>query len=175
MKNKMLMQFLNIGLFIFTITPLMAQITEIIAIDSVKYKIGDKIKMGKAMNDLPEYSFAIQYPKENMGNFKKSTIQANDSLIIIGITETTSLGDYNVKCQSPRDKAEDFYYSYFFTFNKSIVSGEVVSKNSNYFVAPTSEKALEQIKKAKEKLDLGLITKDEYEKKINELKKYIKD
>jgi len=47
--------------------------------------------------------------------------------------------------------------------------------NSKYFVAPTSEKALEHIKKVKEKLDLGLITKNEYEKKINELKKYFKD
>ena len=37
------------------------------------------------------------------------------------------------------------------------------------------KKVLTNKLKAKEKLDLGLITKDEYEKKINELKKYIKD
>lgn len=37
----------------------------------------------------------------------------------------------------------------------------------------TNNEAIEQLKKAKEKLDLGLITKDEYDKKVNELKKYI--
>jgi hypothetical protein len=173
MKNIISLKFLKIALLLIITTSLKAQITEIVAIDSVKYKIGDKIKMGKAMNGLPEFSYAIQYTKEDVGTLQKSKVPAYDSLLIVGITENTKFNDYNVKCH--RKIAADLYTTYYFTFNKAIETGEIVSKNSKYFVAPTSEQALEQIKKAKEKLDLGIITKDEYDKKVNELKKYIKD
>jgi hypothetical protein len=129
--------------------------------------------MGTAMNGLPEFSYAIQFIKEDFGTLQKSQVSSYDSLVIVAITQNIKLNDYNVKCHRKTDT--DFYTTYTFIFNKAIESGEVVSKNPQYFVAPTSQQALEQLKKAKEKLDLGLITKDEYDKKVNELKKYIKD
>jgi hypothetical protein len=173
MKNIISLKLLKIVIFLLITTSLKAQITEIIAVDSVKYKIGDKIKMGVAMNGLPEFSYVIQYMKENVGTLHKSKVSSGDSLVIVEITENTKLNDYNVKCL--RKFSADIYTTYYFTFNKAIETGEVVSKNSKYFVAPTSEQALEQIKKAKEKLDLGIISQSDYDKKVNELKKYIKD
>ena len=50
--------------------------------------------------------------------------------------------------------------------------GEIKSKNPSF---RTSDEAMAELKKAKEKLDLGLITKDEYDKVVIELKKYIKE
>jgi hypothetical protein len=154
-------------------TILNAQITSISAIDSVDYKVGDKIKMGKAMNGQPEFTYAIQYTKENVTTLRKSTVAAPDSLVIVSITENTKFNDYNVKCH--RQITADVYTTYSFVFNKAIETGEIVSKNLKYFVAPTSEQALEQVRKAKEKLDLGLITKEEYDKIVEENKKYIKN
>jgi hypothetical protein len=174
MKNIISLKFLKIVLLLIITTSLKAQITEIVAIDSIKYKIGDKIKMGKAMNGLPEFSHMFQWSKDDVGTLQKVTSPSYDSIEIVSIKENTKIkDDYNVRCK--RVISSDFYITYSITFNKAIESGEIVSKNSKYFVAPTSEQALEQIKKAKEKLDLGLITKDEYDKKVNELKKYIKD
>jgi hypothetical protein len=153
-----------------------AQITDLLAVDSIHYKVGDKIKMGKAMNGLPEFSNVIQYSKDDVTTLRKPKSPAHDSLVIVGISDNIKQNDYSVKCHYYYlQNTTDSYMTYVFIFNKAIKSGEVISKNPNYFVAPTSEQALEQLKKAKEKLDLGLITKDDYDKKVNELKKYINE
>ena len=176
MKNISFLQLSKIVFVLLLTTSLNAQITEITAVDSIKYKVGDKIKMGKAMNGLPEFSNVIQYTKDNVSTLRKPKTPAYDSLVIVGITENTKENDYNVKCHYYYLKnTPDEYMTYTFIFNKAIKTGEAVSKNPKYFVAPTSEQALEQIKKAKEKLDLGIITKDEYDKIMNELKIYIKE
>lgn len=171
MKNIIVQPFLKTILFLLLTTSLKAQITEITAIDSSKYKIGDKIKMGKAMNGLPEFSYCINFSKDDASTLQKTKSASFDSLVIVKIFENTHYNDFTVQCR--RNVSADYYVTYSFIFNKAIETGEVVSKNPKYFVAPTSEQALEQLKKAKEKLDLGLITKDEYDKKVNELKKYI--
>jgi hypothetical protein len=131
--------------------------------------------MGKAMNELPKFSFAIQYDKNDFAStIQEVSKQVLDSLTIISISESPSVkGDYTVECSSISLNNSPLIYS--FIFNKAIETGEVISKNPKYFVAPSSEEALKQLKKAKEKLDLGLITKAEYDKKVNELKKYIKE
>lgn len=53
-------------------------------------------------------------------------------------------------------------------FESAIEQGEVLT--TGY----TSDSALQELKKAKEKFDLGLITEEEYEAKKTELSKYIK-
>lgn len=58
--------------------------------------------------------------------------------------------------------------NYFFKIEDAIASGEVKSKGM------TSDEALSELKKAKDKLDLELITPKEYEKIKKELSKYIK-
>lgn len=169
----MLNKYFQLVLFILFSITVNAQITEVFAVDSIKYKVGDKIKMGKAMNGLPEFSYCIQFSKDDVSTLQKTKSPSFDSLEIVSITENTKLSDFNVRCR--RNVGTDYYITYSFIFNKAIETGEVISKNPKYFVAPTSEQALEQLKKAKEKLDLGLITKDDYDKKVNELKKYIKE
>lgn len=158
------------------ITKANAQITEFVGFDSMKYKIGDKIKMGKAMGGQSEFSWVLQYTQDDVSTLRKPKSAAFDSLVVVGITENTKFNDYNVKCHYYYlTNSRDSYMTYSFVFNKAIESGEVVSKNSKFIVHPTSEQALEQIKKAKEKLDLGIITKEEYDAKVNELKQYIKE
>jgi hypothetical protein len=53
-------------------------------------------------------------------------------------------------------------------FESTIDFGEITSKGM------TSDDALSELKKAKDKLDLGIITKEEYEAKRTELVKFIK-
>ncbi len=58
--------------------------------------------------------------------------------------------------------------NYFFNIEDAIQVGEIQPKGM------TSDKALNELKKAKEKLDLGLITQEDYDKLKIELSKYIK-
>lgn len=53
-------------------------------------------------------------------------------------------------------------------FENAIENGEIKS------FGMTSDEALSELKKAKDKLDLGLITKEEFDNKKSELSKYIK-
>jgi hypothetical protein len=174
MKHTTLMQFLIIGFLISVATPLKAQLTEITAVDGVKYKIGDKLKMGQPVDASPSFRHIYMAFGDKLSDMKECKTPALDSIQIISMKEKSDVkGEYVVI--SRMDVTSKMFFSFRIAFNKAIETGEIVSKNSNYFVAPTSEKSLEQLKKAKEKLDLGLITKAEYDKKVIELKKYIKD
>lgn len=53
-------------------------------------------------------------------------------------------------------------------FENALASGEIVG------LGMTSDKALEELKKAKDKLDLGIITQEEYDKIKSELMEFIK-
>jgi len=55
-----------------------------------------------------------------------------------------------------------------FFIEDAIVNGEIKS------IGMTSDEALSELKKCKEKLELGVITQEEYDKKKSELMKYIK-
>lgn len=153
---------------------LIAQISSIVGIDSVEYKVGDKIKMGKAMEGLPEYTYVLQWVKEDVSTLQKSTTASYDSIEIVSISLNSKYNDYNVVCHR-KIPSTTTYITYSIVFNKAIESGEVISRNKNYYVVPTSNQALEQLKNAKEKLALGLITQDEYNQKLIELKKFIKE
>jgi hypothetical protein len=65
-------------------------------------------------------------------------------------------------------KGFTFADNYWFNIEDAISTGEVKSKGM------TSDEALTELKKAKDKLDLGLITEEEYEAKKLELSKFIK-
>ena len=58
--------------------------------------------------------------------------------------------------------------NYSFHIEDAIASGEVKTKGMS------SDQALSDLKRAKDKLDLGLITKEEYDKIKEKLRKYIK-
>tara|TARA_R110001632_G_scaffold140588_2_gene256618 strand:+ start:236 stop:760 length:525 start_codon:yes stop_codon:yes gene_type:complete len=59
-------------------------------------------------------------------------------------------------------------YTYFFWLKDAIDTGEIVGKGY------TSDGALSELKKSKDKLDLGLISQEEFNSKRKELAKYIK-
>jgi len=59
-------------------------------------------------------------------------------------------------------------FTYVFFLKECIDSGEIIGKGY------TSDKALSELKIAKDKLDLGLITQEEFNKIKNKLSKYIK-
>lgn len=65
-------------------------------------------------------------------------------------------------------KGMTFIDNYFLFIEDAIVSGEI---NSSVI---TSDEALNKLKKEKDKLDLGLITQEEFDKIKEELSKYIK-
>jgi hypothetical protein len=58
--------------------------------------------------------------------------------------------------------------TYYFWLNDAISHGEVMGKGMN------SDQALIELKKCKDKLDLGLISEEEFNVKRNELSKFIK-
>ena len=59
-------------------------------------------------------------------------------------------------------------FTYFFWLKDAVDTGEIVGKGYS------SDGALTELKKAKDKLDLGLITQEEFDSKRKELSKYIK-
>jgi len=58
----------------------------------------------------------------------------------------------------------------FVDFESALQSGELIGKKGSI----SSADAINELKKAKEKLDLGLITVEEYDKKKSEMIKFIK-
>lgn len=72
---------------------------------------------------------------------------------------------YKVQLQTKGTSSID---NYFFNLEDAIVAGEIKSKGM------TSDEAMKELKTAKDKLDLGLITQAEYDKVKAELIKYIK-
>lgn len=72
---------------------------------------------------------------------------------------------YKVQLQTKGTSSID---NYFFNLEDAIVAGEIKSKGM------TSDQAMKELKTAKDKLDLGLITQAEYDKVKAELIKYIK-
>jgi hypothetical protein len=133
--------------------------------DGSVYKVGDKIEFGS--------------PSGTNGKFV--TIQKMDiagTLYVVGAEAIntsaeikkirvggTSRAGYKVSFQTKGMTGID---NYFLNIEDAITVGEVKS------FGMTSDQALAALKKAKDKLDLGLITQEEYEKIKSELTPFIK-
>ncbi len=127
------------------------------------YKPGDKIKIGKPFH----------------GNTFTFITQGDGLLTPIEILTSSAMGE-QVEIKSvwvSGLKKSGFFVSiwaksgtisgYGINLEKAIESGEIVSN------VMTSDEALTELKKAKDKLDLGLITAEQYEKIKSELSKII--
>jgi len=129
--------------------------------DSCLFKIGDKLKIGQPSSGNL-FSFITNdflNTADNLSN-KISNEQVEIKQIVnIG---NSKMG-YHVKIQVIGGQGK-----YVIKLEDAIASGELKS------LCMTSNEALQQLKKAKEKLDLGLITQEEYDKIKAELAKYIK-
>jgi hypothetical protein len=141
------------------------QFTSYIAKDGSTYKVGDKVSFGTpsgvngkfvtitnmdiAGNVFPVGAGAIN----TVAEIKKIRIAGNKR------------SGYKVAFQTKGVTGID---NYFFFLEDAIQVGEIKS------FGMTSDQALAALKKAKDKLDLGLITQEEYDKTKQELSKYIK-
>lgn len=143
--------------------------------NSGEYKVGDTISIGMCEND--KFIFVMQNtlsdtlslsnPENCIKIYNKSlplTYVASDKKVVI---KSLVIFGKTVKCITTNP--EGFFLSlYIKDLEAAINNKEIKAK----FLS--SEDALAELKKAKDKLDLGLITQEEYDAKKEELSKYIK-
>jgi hypothetical protein len=133
--------------------------------DGTIYKVGDFLDVG-----LPSGTngrFVLIQQIDIAGNILVVGSQAINTHC--EIKKIRVLGNkrqgYKVQFQTKGRTSID---NYFFNLEDAIVAGEIKSKGM------TSDQAMKELKTAKDKLDLGLITQAEYDKVKAELVKYIK-
>lgn len=141
-----------------------------IASDGYEYKVGEKIKIGQ-----PSTSGGFEGNKKLFAFISKgdgvfspimsvsSDWSGTESEILKIFVAGTSRTGYKVFM---RTKA--MVYRYRINFEEALKSGEIEPKGM------TEETALKKLAQEKQKLDLGLITQDQYEKVKLELSKFIK-
>lgn len=139
--------------------------TSYTASDGAVYKIGDRIKIG-----VPSSNKTFAYITEGDGillPIKNLTISASGNeteIKKIWVVGNKRAG-YSV---SFRTKGITGLSNYTVQFENALSTGEVKG------FGKTSDEALTELKKAKDKLDLGLITQEEFDRAKAELSKYIK-
>jgi hypothetical protein len=137
------------------------QIDRYITQNGEEFNVGDSITLGVSFRneqfDFIQQNAGIEYyPLPNLASNSKVVIK---KIIIRGksvMVNTT--------------KAQGFVYGLtIMNFDSAITNGEIKSK------IMTSDQALEELKKWKDKLDLELISQEEYNLKKEELIKFIKN
>lgn len=125
-----------------------------------EFKVGDTLTLGiSARND--NFNFILQ--NAVVAFYPLSNIAANSKVVIKSID--IEFKSVNVRTTTPQ---AHLYGLKIFNLDGALKSGEVKSNKL------TSDSALEELKKWKDKLDLGLITESEYVTKRTELSKFIK-
>jgi hypothetical protein len=136
------------------------QITSYITNDGTKFSVGDTIKIGVPFrNDvftfLNQYAIIESYPLY--------------STAIGSLVKIKSLNAVTKKVQAITTPANGYVYQIFvMNFEEALKSGEIS------ILGISSDEALQELKRCKDKLDLGLITQDEFDLKKAELSKFIK-
>ena len=124
------------------------------------YKVGDVIKINKPING-DKFSFIL----DRFSQIQASSIMIGKDMVIKNIFV---IGFKNSGYELYMTINNPMTADYVLKFESAISYGEIKSKGI------TSDDALNELKKAKDKLDLGLISKEEYEVKKAELIKFIK-
>lgn len=135
--------------------------------DGIEFKVGDHIKMG-----IPMSGSGTQYVFIRDTNRELVSIEYNGQEC-----EIITIGPLGNPFKKTRDKVGfliktiSSYKSKFWIedVEKALENGEVKPVG-----ALTSDEAIEQLKKAKDKLDLGLITQSKYDSLKTALSKFIK-
>lgn len=139
--------------------------TSYVGSDGAVYKVGDRLKIG-----VPSSNKTFAYISEGDGLLLSITnLTASSSGTETEIKRVYVVGNkrsgYSVVF---RTKGFTGLSNYSIQFENALSTGEVKG------FGLSSDDALAQLKKAKDKLDLGLITQEEYEKLKVELSKFIK-
>jgi hypothetical protein len=141
------------------------KITQYISKDGAIYKVGDTITLGKGSGANGSFLY-IQGQNMYAEIYNLDASMYNTKAII---KEFYIMGNkkegWKVACKT---KGSFVQNPLIFIVENAIANGELKS------FGMTSDEALTELKKCKDKLDLGLITKEEFEKKKAELSKYIK-
>ena len=133
--------------------------------DGTIYKVGDFLDIG-----LPSGTngrFVLIQQMDIAGNVfvvGSQAINTHCEIKKIRVIGNKRQG-YKVQLQTKGHTSID---NYFFNLEDAIAAGEIKSKGM------TSDEAMKELKTAKDKLDLGLITQAEYDKIKADLIKYIK-
>lgn len=136
------------------------QVDKYITQNGEEFKVGDTITLGVAFRN-EQFDFIQQ--NAGIAYYPLPNIASNSQVVIkkINITMKTVLVNTT--------KPQAFVYGLaVINFESAIKNGEIISK------IMSSDQALAELKKWKDKLDLGLITEEEYNKKKEGLSKYIK-
>jgi hypothetical protein len=141
------------------------EFTSYLGSDGAVYKIGDRIKIG-----VPSSNKTFAFITEGDGFIIPITnLYASSSGTETEIKKIFVMGNkragYSV---SFRTKGLTGLSNYTIQFENALSTGEI--KGFGF----SSDDALAQLKKGKDKLDLGLITQEEFDKLKAELTKYIK-
>ncbi len=129
------------------------------------YSVGDTLKIWKPSGVDGKFVYITRI--DIIGDVTAAGPAASNTNAIIKKirVEGTKRAGYKVFFQTKGSTAID---NYFFNIEDAIASKEIRSKGM------TSDEALSELKKEKEKLDLGLISQEEYNKVKAKLIKYIK-
>lgn len=141
------------------------EFTSYVGSDGGVYKVGDKIKLG-----VPSSNKTFAFISEGDGVLIPLTqLTATSSGEETEIKRIYVVGNKRTGFSiTMRTKGFSGLSNYNIQFENALSSREIKGYGM------TSDDALIELKKAKDKLELGLITQEEYEKIKNELSKYIK-
>lgn len=139
--------------------------TSYVASDGGVYRIGDRIKIG-----FPSSNKTFAFITEGDGYLipitnataKSSGYEVEIKEILVGGTKRTGIFVYF------RTKGFTVLTNYLINFENALATGEVKG------FGMTSDEALSELKKAKDKLEFGLMTQEEFDKLKEDLSKYIK-
>lgn len=132
--------------------------------DNHVYKIGDTLKIGYP-SDKKYFKYIQQMTIAGDLLQMGALFSGNNAIIKKIRVSGTKRSGFKINIQTKGNTALD---NFFIDFENAIESGEIKS------FGLTSDQALSELKKAKDKLELGLISEEEYNKKKEELIKYIK-
>ena len=144
------------------------QYTEYITPDNASFKVGDTITLGKPAVGKDFSCVGIS------GLMGQSLVSANikhsGSKAIIKKIEI-QFGILTIKTFKPLSNTANFGFN-ITNVEIAMANGEVKSKVKP--IEMSSDEALSKLKTEKEKLDLGVITQEQYEAKKKELMKFIR-
>lgn len=141
------------------------EFTSYLASDGAVYKVGDRVKIGVPSSNKT-FAFitvgdGLLTPITNLTASLSGTETEIKKILVIG----NKRSGYSVAF---RTKGPTGLSNYTLQFENALSTGEVKG------FGLSSDDALSQLKKGKDKLDLGLITQEEYDKLKADLTKYIK-
>lgn len=133
--------------------------------DGVEYTVGDTIKIGMPTG-LRSFSFVQSL--DVMGTATFASFNFSNTEVVI--KKIRIVGSQRIGFKASFQTKATVVSNLFIDFESALKSGEVTGKRGTI----SSDDAISELKKQKDKLDLGIITQEEYDAKKSELLKYIK-